>query len=102
MVNKDRCLFQYNSGDLVYIISPPTIPLRTSSKKASIRYLGPLVIFKIIGWCNYLLMTVDSIIWSELFQHGRLKTTIIRNNSSKCFNWPMLKQVLNMHIRVDA
>ena len=31
MINKDRNFFQYNSVDLVYIISPFTSQLRTSS-----------------------------------------------------------------------
>ena len=33
LLNKDRDDFQYNSGDLVYIISPLTSQLRTASKK---------------------------------------------------------------------
>ena len=33
LLNKDREYFQYNSGDLVYLISPLTTQLRTSSKK---------------------------------------------------------------------
>ena len=33
LLNKDRDDFQYNSGDLVYIISPLTSQLRTASRK---------------------------------------------------------------------
>ena len=33
LLNKDRGYFQYNSGDLVYLISPLTTQLRTSSRK---------------------------------------------------------------------
>ena len=33
LINKDREYFQYNSGDLVYLISPLTTQLRTSSRK---------------------------------------------------------------------
>ena len=36
MINKDRALFQYNSGDLVYIISPLTSQLHTASRKITI------------------------------------------------------------------
>ena len=65
---KSRCLaiinkgcedFQYNSGDLVYIISPLTSQLRTTSKKVAIKYVGFLVIYKIVDPPNYLLMTLD-------------------------------------------
>ena len=48
MINKNCKDFQYNSGDLVYIISPLTSQLRTSSRKEIIKYIGPLVIYKIV------------------------------------------------------
>ena len=57
MINKDRNFFQYNSGDLVYIILSLTSQLRTSSRKAAIKYIGPLAIYKIIGPHNHLWMT---------------------------------------------
>ena len=40
LLNKDREYFQYNSGDLVYLISPLTTELRTSSRKVAINYVG--------------------------------------------------------------
>ena len=59
MINKDRMFFQYNSGDLVYIISPLTSQLQTASRKVMIKYVGPIVVYKIIDPHNYLLMTLD-------------------------------------------
>ena len=46
MINKDRNFFQYNSGDLVYTISPPTSQLRTSFRKVAIKYASSLVVYK--------------------------------------------------------
>ena len=40
LINKDREDFQYNSGDLVYIILPLTSQLRTASRNVSIKYVG--------------------------------------------------------------
>ena len=48
LINKDRENFQYNSGDLVYIISPLTSQLRMASRKVSIKYVGPLAVYKIV------------------------------------------------------
>ena len=59
MINKDRAFFKYNSGDLVYIISPWTSQLYTALRKVMIEYLGPVVIYKIIDLHDYLLMTLD-------------------------------------------
>ena len=59
MINKNHEGFQYISGDLVYVISPLTSQLRTSSRKVTIKYVGPLVIYKIVDPYNYLLITLD-------------------------------------------
>ena len=59
MINKDRTFFQYNGRDLVYIISHLTSQLQTASRKVMIKYVGPVVVYKIIDPHNYLLMTLD-------------------------------------------
>ena len=59
MKNNNREDFQYNSRDLVYIISPLTSQLRTNSRKVTIKYVGPLVTYKIVDPHNYLLMILD-------------------------------------------
>ena len=41
LINKDREDFQYNSGDLVYIILPLTSQLRTAPRKVFIKYIDP-------------------------------------------------------------
>ena len=69
MINKDCKDFQCNSGDLVYIISPLTSQLRTTSRKVTIKYVGPVVIYKIVDPHNYLLMTLDGKILRGLFEH---------------------------------
>ena len=73
MMNKDRAFFQYNSGDLLCIISPLTSQLCTASRKIMIKYVGPAVIYKVIDPHNYLLMTLDGKILRGLFEHERLK-----------------------------
>ena len=64
LLNKDCEFFQYNSGDLVYLISPLTSQLRTASRKIMVKYVGPLAVCKIIDPQNYLLMTLDGkLLW---------------------------------------
>ena len=72
-INKDKTFFQYNSRDLVYIISPLTSQLRTTSRKIMIKYVGPVVTYKIIDPHNYLLKTLDRKILQGLFEHERPK-----------------------------
>ena len=69
MINKDRAFFQYNTGDLVYVISPLTSQLHTASWKMTVKFVGPMVLYKIIDPHNYLLITLDSRILRGLFEH---------------------------------
>ena len=54
MINKGRENFQYRGGDSVYIISP-----LTSQLCIAIKYVGPVVVYKIVDPHNYLIMTLD-------------------------------------------
>ena len=97
MINKDRAFFQYNGGHLVYIISPLTSPsqLHTTSMKIMIKYVGPVVVYKIVDLHNYLLMTLDGKILWGLFKHERLKPTILRTSEGNVSNLVKLKQLIN-------
>ena len=86
MINKDRAFFQYNSRDLVYIILPLTGQLCNASSKVTIKYVGLVVIYKIIDPCNYLLMTLDGKILRGLFEHERLKPPNIRTSQGNIQN----------------
>ena len=80
MINLNRENFQYRGGDLVYIISPLTSQLRTNSQKISVKYVQPVVIYKIIDPHNYLLMALDRPMLRGIFEHERLKPAVIRTN----------------------
>ena len=56
----------------MYIVSPLTSQLHTTSRKVIIKYVGPVVIYRIIDPHNYLLMTLDGKILRGLFEHKRL------------------------------
>ena len=78
----DREYFQYNSGDLVYLVSPLTSQLRTASRKVAIQYVGSLVIYKIVDPHNYLLMTMDGKLLRGLFEHEMLKPAVLKQTEA--------------------
>ena len=78
LINKNREDFQYNSRDLVYIILPLTSQLRTALRKVSIKYVGPLAVYKIVDSHNYLSITLDGKLLRGSFEHKRLKPAVIR------------------------
>ena len=91
MINKDRAFFQYKGGDLVYIISPLTSQLWTASYKVTIKYVGPVVIYKFIDTHNYLLMTLDGKNLTGLFEHERLKPANIGMSQGNVQNLVQLR-----------
>ena len=99
-MNKDREYFQYNSGDLVYLISPLTSLLRTASRKIMVKYVGPLVVYKIIDPHNYLLMTLDGKLLRGLFEHERIKQAVIRTSNGNVTNLAHLKQIMSLGMKV--
>ena len=101
MINNNRENFQYQGGDLVYIISPLMSQLRTNSRKISVKYIGPVVIYKIIDPHNYLLMTLDGIMLRGIFEHERLKPTVIRTNWGNIQKLVELKQVMNTDMKLN-
>ena len=79
---------------MVYIIFPVTSQLRMASRKVSIKYIGPLAIYRIVDLHNYLLITLDRKLLRGLFEHKRLKPAVIRMNQGNVTNLSKLKQVI--------
>ena len=98
LINKDRDDFEYNSSDLVYIILPLTSQLRTASRKVSIKYIGPLAVYKIVDPHNYLFITLDGKLLRGLFEHERLKPAVIRMNQGNVMNLSKLKQIMSSRL----
>ena len=101
LLNKDLEYFQYNSGDLVYLMSPLTSQLRMASRKVIVKYVGLLVVYKIIDLHNYLLMMLDGDILHALFEHERINPAIIRTSEGNVTNLAQLKQVMSIGIMVQ-
>ena len=72
-----------------------TSQLHTAFQKVTIKYVGPVVIYKITDPHNYLIMTLDGGILRGLFEHERLKPTNLRTSQGNVQNLPQLKQVIN-------
>ena len=101
MINKDRENFQYKGGDLVYIIPSLTSQLRTNSWKIAVKYVGPVVIYKIVDPHNYLLMTLYGTILKGIFKHERLKPIVIRTNHGNVKNLAELRQIMNSDLKFN-
>ena len=83
---------------LVYLISPLTFQLRTSSRKFGVNYVGPLVVYKIVDPHNYLLMTIEGQLMRGLFEHERLKPAILKIDKGNVNTLLALRRVMNLEI----
>ena len=101
MNNKNREIFQYKGGDLVYIISPLTSQLSNNPWKIAVKYVGLDVVYKIVDPHNYLLMTLDGIILKGIFEHERLKPSTIRTNHGNVQNLAELRQIMNTNFKFN-
>ena len=101
MINKDRENFQCRGADLVYIISPLTSQLHMASCKIAIKYVGPVIVYKIVDPHNYLIMTLDGKILRGIFEHKRLKPAIIRTNQGNIQNLAELRQIMSTNLKID-
>ena len=66
-----------------------------------IKYVGPIVVYKIIDLHNYLLMTLDRKILQGLFEHERLKPTILWTSEGNVSNLVKLKQIINVGLALS-
>ena len=79
-----------------------TSQLHTSSRKVMIKYVGLVVIYKIIDPHNYLLMTLEGKILRGLFEHERLKPTILRTSEGNVSNLSKLKQLMSIGLMTTS
>ena len=70
----------------------------TVSRKVIIKYVGPVVIYKIIDQYNYLLMTFDGKILRGLFKHKKLKPAMLRTSERNNSYLSQLKQIVNIRL----
>ena len=60
--------------------------IETTSRKIMVKYIGPLVVYKIIDPHNYSLMTLDGKLLQGLYEHKRIKPAVIRTSGGNITN----------------
>ena len=66
-----------------------------------VKYVGPVVMYKIVDPHNYLLMTLDGIILKGIFEHERLKPAVIKTSHGNVQNLAEFRQVMNTKLKLD-
>ena len=86
LLNKDREYQAFEVGQIVYMFQARGSVVETGNRKIRCHYIGPLVIFKALGPNQFLLMSLDGLIYPHLIEQSRLKAVTIwttKGNVSK-------------------
>ena len=72
-MNKDIEYQAFEVGQIVCVYQARGSIVETGSRKIKCNYIGPLIIFKAVGPNQFLLMSLDGLIYPYLIEQSRLK-----------------------------
>ena len=99
-LNKDRKPHSFQVGQLVYMFQAKGTMVQSYSRKISTYYVGPLVIYKAIGPNQFLLMSLDGIIYPKLIEESRLKAGSLWTHEGKVTTLAELRHVLSPNMTI--
>ena len=76
--------------------------IETGSRKIRCNYIRPLVIFKAIGPNQFLLMSLDGLIYPHLIEQSRLKAVTIWITKGNVNNLADLRKALSPGLSIEA
>ena len=77
LMNKDRQHYGFTVGQIVYMYNPSRSQLQTGSRKIQCNLFGPLAIYKCISLNQFLLMSLDGVLYPVVVEEARLKPGLI-------------------------
>ena len=102
LLNKDRKSHSYQVGQLVYVFQARGIIVQSFSRKINTYYVRPLVINKAIGPNQFLLMSLDGIIFPKLIEESRLKAGSLWAHKGKVTTLAELRHALGPNMTVKS
>ena len=103
ILNKDKEYKGFTAGQIVYLYFPGNSILKANSKKITCQFVGPLVIWKCFSPTQFVLMSLDGIVYPFLVEETRLKPGFIQTTSGLGRNLSDLKRfVKSGYIITDA
>ena len=76
-MNKDRQHYGFTVGQIVYIYNPSGSQLQTGSRKIQCHFVGPLAIYKCISPNQFLLMSLDGVLYPMVVEEARLEPGLV-------------------------
>ena len=102
LLNKDREYQAFEVGQIVYMFQARGNVVETGSRKIRCNYIGPLVRFKAVGPNQFLLMSLDGLIYLHLIEQSRLKAGTIWTTKGNVNNLADLRIALSTGLSIGA
>ena len=102
LLNKDRKPHSFQVGKLVYMFQAKGTMVQSSSRIINTYYVGPLVIYKAIGPNQFLLMSLDGIIYPKLIEESRLKAVSLWTHKRKVTTLAELRHALSPNMTIES
>ena len=102
LLNKDRKPHSFQVGQLVYMFQARGAMVQNTSRKINTYYVGPLVIYRAIGPNQFLLMSLDGIIYPKLIEESRLKAQSLWTNKGKVTALAELRHALGSNMTIES
>ena len=94
ILNRHKEFHGYTSGQLVYLFFPGHSLLHTGNKKFTCKFVGPLAIWKCFSPTQFVLMSLDGVIYPYLVEASRIKPGVIRTTKGNVYTLPALRQII--------
>lgn len=94
VMNRAKEFHGYTSGQIVYLFFPGQSLLTTGKKKFTCKFVGPLAIWKCFSPTQFVLMSLDGVVYPYLVEETRLKPGVIRTTKGNVYTLSALKQMV--------
>ena len=96
IMNKDRQHYGFTVGQIVYMYNPSGSQLQTGSRKIQCHFVGPLAIYKCISSNQFLLMSLDGVLYPMVVEEARLKPGLVPTHKGPARNMSELKNAAKL------
>ena len=95
-MNKDRQHYGFTVGQIVYMYNPSGSQLQTGSRKIQCHYVGPFAIYKCISPNQFLLMSLDGVLYPMVVEEARLKPGLVPTHTGPARTMSELKNAAKL------
>ena len=95
-MNKDRQHYGFTVGQIVYMYNPSGSQLQTGSRKIQSHFVGPLAVHKCISPNQFLLMSLDEVLYPMIVEEARLKPGLVPTHKGPVRTMSQLKNAAKL------